>query len=270
MARGFSRRRFVKGTAAATLGVAAGFSVPTIVKAAAADKWGDLTARFVYEGKAPPRKKLTVDKDLECCGKFDIREESLMVGEDRGLANVYLYVRSRGVAVCPELEERVEKRVLLDNRDCIFIPHCTKIWCAKQEYHIVNSDPVSQNVTFTLLKGRTSASIVLPPAPKEGWKATWRFPCEETLPVQIKCSYHPWEEAYVLPRENPYVDISRMDGSLRISKLPVGQWEFQVWHEMVGYLDTPAWKKGRFKMTIMPGVNDLGTIKLARALFVRA
>jgi hypothetical protein len=58
-----------------------------------------------------------------------------------------------------------------------------------------------------------------------------------------------------------------MDGKFRIPKLPVGGLEFQAWHERVGYLDAPDWPKGRFTMTIKPGTNDLGTIKLAPSMF---
>ena len=45
----------------------------------------------------------------------------------------------------------------------------------------------------------------------------------------------------------------------------MGQWEFQAWHEKVGYLATPEWPKGRFRFTVKPGSNDLGTIKIAPA-----
>ncbi len=264
MAREISRRRFLGGTAVA--GIAVGVGAPTIVKAASPDKWGDLVGRFVYDGKAPERKKLKVDKDVECCGKFDIRDESLMVGEDGGLANVYIYVRSRRVDICPELEESIEKRVLLDNRDCIFIPHCMWIWCEKQEYYIVNSDPVAQNVAFSPLMD-VPANIILTPPPDEAAKATWKFRRKQNIPVPIACNYHPWESAYVLPRDNPYVAISVEEGTFRIPKLPAGELEFQVWHERVGYLATPEWDKGRFEMTIKPGVNELPTVKLAPSIF---
>ncbi|MHC4177545.1 MAG: twin-arginine translocation signal domain-containing protein [Planctomycetota bacterium] len=269
----FSRRRFVKGTAAATLGMATGLAVPTIVKAAASDKWGDLVGRFVHDGPAPPRKKLTVDKDKECCGKFDIRDESLMVGEKRGLGNVYIYVRSRKVGICPELEEKVkdQKQVLLENRDCIFIPHCMKIWQTKQEFYTTNSQPIADNVAFSPL-GDVAANIVLPPVKgpdAEETSATWRFRRPQRIPVPIVCNYHPWESAYILPLDHPYVEITKMDGTFRISKLPVGPLEFQVWHERVGYLETPAWKRGRIKMSIRPGVNDLGTITLPPKMFVK-
>ena len=60
-----------------------------------------------------------------------------------------------------------------------------------------------------------------------------------------------------------YAAISAVDGTFSIAELPVGQWQFQAWHERVGYLDTPDWPKGRFSISIKPGINDLGTIKIA-------
>lgn len=268
------RRTFVKGTAAAAFAAATPLRAPTIVKTAAADQWGDLTGRLIYDGKAPPREKLTVDKDLECCGKFadagKIRDESLMVGQKGGLANVYVYLRSPRVKICPELEEQVKehKRVLLENRDCIFIPHCLKIWYTKQEFYTTNSQPIADNVAFSPL-GDLRANIILPPAEDGITEATWKFRRRQRMPVPITCNYHPWEIAYILPLDHPYVDITNMDGTFRIPKLPVGPLEFQVWHERVGLLDTPTWKKGQFKTTIKPGVNELEPVKLAPARFAQ-
>ncbi len=256
-----TRRQFVLRTAAATGAVAAVGRFPTIIRAAEA-QWGDLVGRFVYDGKPPQRKKLKVDKDVDCCGQFDIRDESLLAGEDGGLANVFIYVRSRGIAICPEREEKTEPRVTLDNRDCIFSPHCLKIWYNKQEFYTVNSDPVAQNVAFEPV-GDTPCNAVLP---VKG-DATYKFTRRQLTPVLIKCNYHPWESAYILPRDNPYTEISRADGTFQMAGLPVGPVEFQAWHERIGPLDIPAWPKGRFEMTIKPGVNDLGTIRLAPSLF---
>ena len=261
-----TRREFVRRTAAAAGACAGAFAMPAILRGAESDAesgdWGDLVGRFVYDGVAPERKKLVVDKDLDCCGKFDIRDESLMVDPSGGLMNVYVYVRTRKVDVCPELEKSIPKQVLLDNRNCIFMPHGMWIWYEKQEFYIVNSDPVAQNVAFSPL-GDVPANIVLP----VGGDATHRFRRKQNVPVPIRCNYHPWELAFVLPRDNPYVAISQADGTFRIPKLPVGELEFQVWHERTDYLETSAWPKGRFEMEIKPGANDLGTIRLAPALF---
>jgi hypothetical protein len=254
------RRQFVACAGTAALGLAA----PAILHAAEGD-WSDLVGRFVYEGKAPERKKLKVDKDVECCGKFDIRDETLIVGPDGGLENVFVYVRSRNVAVHPDLEKSLSKRVTLDNRDCLFKPRCLTIWYPKQEFYIVNSDPVAQNVAYSPM-GDTPANIVIP----VGKDATWKFGRRQLIPVPIACNYHPWESGYVLPREDPYAAVSAKDGTFRIAKLPAGKpLEFQVWHERVGYLETPEWTKGRFQLTLKPGVHDLGAIKLAPAIFAK-
>jgi len=110
----------------------------------------------------------------------------------------------------------------------------------------------------------------LPPPPDPAAKATWTFKRKQRLPVPIACNYHPWESAYILPLDHPYADISGADGTFRIANLPLGELQFQVWHERVGYVDTPQWNKGQFEMTIKPGVNDLGIIRLASAKFEKA
>lgn len=260
-----SRRQWVAGIAAGVAGTAVGYSVPMFARSPGGS-WGDLVGRFVYQGDRPERKKLTVDKDVEVCSKFDIRDESLMVGPDGGLMNVYVYVRSRAVPICPQLEPLAEDNVLLDNRGCIFVPHCMAVWYPKQDYHIVNSDPIGQNVAFRPF-GDVEANILLTAPPDKASKAVWKFRRSQTAPVLVKCNYHPWESAYVLPRDNPYTAISQIDGRFLIAKLPVGKLEFQVWHERVGYLETARWPRGRFEMEIKPGLNDLGTIELPASMF---
>jgi hypothetical protein len=244
------------------IGLLASVSAVPLLQAADSDQWGDLVGRFIYDGTPPMRKKLKVDKDVECCGKFDIRDESLMVSEDGGLANVFVYLRTKRVDVCPDLQRSVKDKVVLDNRDCIFKPHCMTIWYTEQEYEIINSDPVGQNVAFSPVFD-TPVNVVL----TVGGKVTHRFGRSQTNPVKVACNYHSWESAYVLPRDNPYAAVSGPDGTFRIAKLPVGELEFQVWHERVGYLVTPSWPRGRFEMQIRPGDNDVGIIKLAPDIF---
>lgn len=246
-----TRRSFLASGIAGAVGVWAHSRVR-----AAEPEWGDLVGRFLFDGKPFERKKLKVDKDVECCGKFDIRDESLMVGPEAGLANVFVYARSVP-AICPELEKGLPGRVTLDNRDCIFVPHCLTLWVGKQDFYTVNSDPVSQNIAIEP-PGDSPWNVVLP---VKG-DATYRFSRKQNAPVLIRCNYHPWESGYILPRDNPYAAISGLDGRFRIPKLPVGQIEFQVWHERVGQLETPDWSKGRFKVEVRPGMNDLGVIKI--------
>lgn len=255
------RRRFIANMSATAVGAAVGY-LSTTTAAAGQESLGSLTGRFVFDGAAPERKKLKVDKDVDCCGKFDIRDESLIVDKTGGLANVYVYLRNRTVPIHEGLAVATPEKITLDNRDCIFQPHCLRIWVKKQVFEIINSDPVAQNVAFSPLQD-TPANIILP----VGKNATWKFSRAQSLPVPIACNYHPWERAYILPRDNPYFTTSDVNGFFRIAGLPVGKWEFQVWHERAGYLSTPQWPKGRFEIEIRPETNELGTIVLAPSKF---
>ncbi len=263
---GYSRRQFLR-KGGLGCGFAATVAIARIVRGAT-KSWGNLKGRFVYDGPPVERKKLVVDRDIECCGKFDIRDESLMVAADGGLANVFVYLRSRVGAIPPEMTAAVADRVLLDNRDCIFIPHCLTVWFPRQKLYIVNSDPVAQNVAFSPL-GDRPANIILTPPPGPTAEALWEFRRSQTAPFLVKCNYHPWESAYILVRDNPYMAISETDGSFHIMMIPPGLHEFQLWHERVGYLNTPQWPRGRFEIDIKPGVTtDLGTIRLSPQIFL--
>ena len=130
MPRCHTRRQFLARAGAAGA-LAVGLPVPAVADAAQRE-WGDLKGRFLYDGQPPERRKLKVDKDLQFTAKLDIRDESLMVGPDGGLANVYVYLRNAKAPISPELETAAATKVVLDNRGWIFQPHCLKIWCTKQ------------------------------------------------------------------------------------------------------------------------------------------
>lgn len=259
--RRWSRRQWLRATGTLA-GIASGTLMAPWHYAAASQRHGfAVRGRFLYDGTPPERRQLTVDKDVDCCGKFDIRDESLMVFPQGGVANVFVYVRSRGVPVAVATAENPPRQVLLDNRDCIFKPHCLALWYLRQDLHIVNSDPIAQNVAFSPL-GDLPANIVLAPAPGENTEATWRFRRGQTQPFVVLCNYHPWEKAYLLVRDNPYFAVSGEDGGFEIAGLPPGDWEFQLWHERVNYLNLPDWPQGRRNIRVAGEDVDLGTIRL--------
>ena len=208
--------------------------------------------RFLWKGDPPKRRKLKVDRDLDFCGKFDIRDESLMVGRRRR-AGQRLRLSPHRASPSPGVGASAPKRVTLDNRDCIFKPALLDDLAGQAGVVIVNSDPIAQNVAFSP-PGDAPANIVMP----VGGKATLQVLPPAEQPVHIACNYHPWESAFILPRDNPYAAISAADGTFRIAKLPLGTWEFQAWQEQVGGLDTAgAGPRAVSPSTIQPGENDL-------------
>jgi hypothetical protein len=52
-----------------------------LVASAGADEWGTLKGKFVLGGDLAAPAALTVDKDVEVCGKHKLVAEELVIGE---------------------------------------------------------------------------------------------------------------------------------------------------------------------------------------------
>ncbi len=239
-----------------TLALLAGLPHP-----ARAAGWGNLTGTFVYGGPAPKPAPIQVTKDVDTFGDLGLKDQSLVVGPVGGLANVIIYVRTKGVKINPELASKVKDKVELDNKGGKFVPHISTLWIGEQTLVLHNSDPVAHNSNIQPILDE-GINPLLPP---QG-AFPHQFNRSQTVPVPVGCNIHPWMKGYVLPRDNPYVAVSGPDGKFKIADLPAGELEFQAWHERCGYLALDKWPKGRFTMTIKPGANSLGTIKVPPAL----
>jgi plastocyanin len=245
-------------TAGADTSAAAKSSTP-----AATGDWGTLKGKFVYNGPAPKAEKIDTSKEAFCMKK-DLVEESFVVGKDGGFADVGVWVRSKDVKIHPDYEALKKEKVVIDNKQCRFEPRVLTYWTG-QPLELKNSDPVSHNINATAFSNDPFNEIV----PAE--KSSERKPLEkvEQRPVGLNCSIHGWMKGFLIVQPHPYMAVSAKDGTFEIKNLPVGtELEFQAWQEN-GYIQkieidgkSTTWDKGRFKYTIKPGDNDLGTIKV--------
>ena len=246
------------------IGLAVVFYLTFAIRQVRADDWGTLSGRFVYDGKAPAPEKIdTGGKDPEVCGKHPLVDESLIVDPDGGLANVYIYVRTKDVKVAPEYEKTASDKVVLDNKNCRFEPHALAMRTT-QTLDVKNSDPVGHNTNASLEANAPFNGII-----SVGTDSEQKLTSAETYPKPVKCNIHPWMSAWLLVRPNPYFAVSDKNGKFEIKDLPAGtELEFQVWHEPGNVKGATidgkdaGWKNGRFKYTIKPGNNDLGDIKI--------
>ena len=244
------------------LAVAALFAAPV-----AADEWATIKGKFVLKGDAPAAAELKADKDVEVCGKHKLLAEELVVGADKAIANVVVFVRDKGVKVNPELAAAAKEKAVLDNKDCRFEPHVVFVQTG-QELVIKNSDSVGHNSNVSTIKNPASNTLI--PA---GGQSPLKFAVEEAIPASVTCNIHPWMKAWVVVRGNPYAAVTKPDGSFEIKGVPVGEVELQLWHEKAGNLAEVATakgkadKKGRIKVKVEAAGTDLGEIAVEPGSF---
>ncbi len=226
---------------------------------ASAENTGTLTGRFRYVGRPPEPKAIEINKDVGILGQYNIVDQSLVVGEDRGVANVFVWVRSADIPAPPP--EKLEP-ITIEFKTGQFFPHAAAFQAPRE---LIGTVHESIAVVFNYA-GQTDMFAMVCPAHDE---ITHRVQ-PEAMPVPLTDNIHPWAKGWLLPLKHPFCAVSDKDGKFRIENLPPGKWEFQVWQERTGYLETKDWPKGRFTMEIKPGENDLGEIKLPPAVFRNA
>ncbi len=241
--------------------------------APASAQWGTLTGTFVYDGDPPSPAPIVITKDQTVCGKHDLVDEGLVIGSgNKGIANVvvYLYLGrgDKAPKIHPSYESTADAEVRLDNHNCRYEPHVVLLRTS-QTLVVGNQDPIGHNTKIDAVKNVPINPII--PAMSE---IKQRFPKEERLPIKASCSIHPWMNGIVVIKDLPYMAVTDETGKFTIENIPVGEWEFQVWQESAGYVDSvkvngkkTKWSKGRVKVKIKEGENDLGVVAVPASAF---
>jgi hypothetical protein len=216
-------------------GAAAGDGTSGEAGATAVAGYGSLTGTVTYDGDAPSRPPLintgdtTVKlEDRAVCTAMPIPDESLLVNaQNKGVANVVIFLEKRPAQIKPELEQPPSEPVLFDQKGCRFLPHVLTVRVG-QPLLVVSDDPITHN-TRTSPKRNASFNQSIQPNNRTGVPCNYKK--AESAPLTVVCDFHNWMKAYHFPVDHPYVAVTDADGKFKIEGLPAGKHAFNVWHE---------------------------------------
>jgi plastocyanin len=187
---------------------------------------GSISGTVKYAGTAPAPAKIPVTKDPEVCGKEGKEKISpdLTVGAGGGIANVVVVVKA---AKGKKLDVPTTNPVF-DQKACEFHPHVLA-FPAGSTVDVLNSDGILHNIHTT----STANPPINQAQPKFKPKIQIKVDKPE-WPIKVQCDAHGWMHAYWISQEHPYYAVTGPDGTFKISDLPAGDYEVEVWQEKLG------------------------------------
>ena len=193
---------------------------------AKADGPGSITGKVSFDGEPPVRTAIKMAADPNCKPGPESLSETQIVSADRGLKNVFIYVKDGlGNAVY----ETPTTPISLDQVGCRYEPHVFGVFVG-QPVEIKNSDPTLHNVhaipknneEFNFGQQDEKAPVV-----------TKTFTKPE-IGVSFRCDVHGWMRSYANVVTHPFFAVSKEDGSFEIKGLAPGTYTIEAWHERLG------------------------------------
>lgn len=228
-----------------------------------------LKGRFTLDGAAPTLATLNVTKDANVCapgGEPVLSKDFVVDPSTNGIANVVIYAdKVPEEWVHESAKTAAEGEVLFDQKDCVFLTHVVAMQTS-QILRVKNSDPIGHN----LMVAAKGFNETIP----AGLSTQMTTRKQDTVPVKMSCSIHPWMAAYFIGRDDGYFAVTAADGSFEIPNVPAGvKLTFRVWQERLGAISGDVnvngspqkWKKGKFSQTFDPADSPELNVVLSAA-----
>lgn len=186
---------------------------------------GEVFGRIVVEGELAEPKPVPPGRDA-CCQRAAPVDESVLVGEGGGLANVVVSVEPRrGDAPLPAAEAPLAEPPILTNKGCAFRPRVL-IARVGEPLVLVNDDPTMHNVAIAMARNGPVNVVVAP----EGRRQV-PLGRVERRPIAVRCNVHTFMQGWLLVRDDPWAAVTDASGRFRLPPLPPGDWRLRFWWE---------------------------------------
>lgn len=252
-----------------------------LVPARSAEPWGTILGRVVYDGKGQlpvPRMK-QIDRTLHPEYPAAIEDESVVINKQNGgLANVFVYLRSKPSKIHPGFAQSAPQEQTLRHLNYRFVPHALALW-NKDPLEFRNEENTGVNVKYNSAKQGFN-DLISPPGIKDAKNFLKKqFEIGENRPGSLADGIHNWMVGYLLVCDHPYCCVTDERGIFCIPNLPINEeLEFVFWHERLehsGHLkniksDVMTFTindKSRLQTKLTQPVTDLGEFKVDPKLF---
>lgn len=237
-----------------------------------------LKGKVVYDGTPPERTEIaSIDQnsDKDVCHKGDTKSQEWIVGPDKGVANVVVWVKpppGKFFKVPDAMQARTDK-VSIDQPQCAFIPHVAAInpsfydpATKKQKktgqvLEVKNSAPIKHNTGYSgnrLINAGDSKIIGSGTSIPIDAK-----PCKDTDAggedlLALSCDIHKWMTGKVAVFDHPFYAVTNNKGEFEIKGIPAGsEVELAYWHESMDPASLKAAKKETVTLKAGENVKEL-------------
>jgi hypothetical protein len=221
----------------AALAAACALSLPALAYQVTAPGPGSISGKVSFKGAVPPAKKLPITKDNTVCGSGE-REVVEVAVKGGMLAGAVVFVAK----VDAGKPWGAAERPTLDQKGCRFTPDVL-IVRKDAELTIRNSDPVLHNIHTYEVIGTVRRTMFNVGQPDKG-DMKQPIKVRRANAIKVECDAHDFMHAWAFAADNPYVAVTREDGSFAIDGLPDGTYELKAWHPVLGEKSAQVTVKG--------------------------
>ena len=191
-------------------------------EAGAVSDGGSISGTIILAGdEIPAPKAIEATKDVNVCGKTQKYDESLVVGENKGVKNVVVSITEMASGKEWAASEP------LDQQECVYTPHVV-LTPAGAELEILNNDGILHNI-HTYSEANPAFNQAQPKFKKK-LKKTFASPEY----IKVTCDAHNWMTGWIVVMDHPYYAVTDETGSFTLADVPAGEYEIKIWHETLG------------------------------------
>jgi len=182
---------------------------------------GSISGVVNFKGTAPKAKKLRITKDKKVCDKTPKTDPSLIVSGGK-VVNAVVTITD-----IKKGKEMKAMKVTFDQNGCEYKPHVLA-FTVGSSVQVLNPDKILHNIhTYSKVNKPFNRA-----QPKFKKKLTVKLNKPET--VSVKCDVHSWMSGWFFVAGNPYYSVTKGDGAFKLTDVPPGTYNVEVWHETLG------------------------------------